>query len=80
MPTLKTDLALALPVLTKAVFSQPTPAASWTRLSVRPVKLKNRLVFQTEASGTTRPTIRIWTSRGFCNCSTGSWTAATARF
>ena len=48
MPTLKTDLALALPVLTKAVFSQPTPAASWTRLSVRPVKLKNRLVFQTE--------------------------------
>ena len=48
MPTLKTDLALALPKLTKAVFSQPTDSALWTKLSIRPVKLKGRLVFQTE--------------------------------
>ena len=48
MPTLKTDLALALPKLTKAVFSQPTDSAFWTKLSIRPVKLKGRLVFQTE--------------------------------
>ena len=48
MPTLKTDLALALPRLTKAVFSQPTDSALWTKLSIRPVKLKGRLVFQTE--------------------------------
>ena len=48
MPTLKTDLALALPDLSKAVFSQPTAAAPWTKLSIRPVKLKGRLAFQTE--------------------------------
>lgn len=48
MPTLKTDLALALPDLSKAVFSQPTAAARWTKLSIRPVKLKGRLAFQTE--------------------------------
>ena len=48
MPTLKTDLALALPDLNKAVFSQPTAAAIWTKLSIRPVKLKGRLAFQTE--------------------------------
>ena len=48
MPTLKTDLALALPDLNKAVFSQPTAAALWTKLSIRPVKLKGRLAFQTE--------------------------------
>lgn len=48
MPTLKTDLALALPDLSKAVFSQPTAAALWTKLSIRPVKLKGRLAFQTE--------------------------------
>ena len=48
MPTLKTDLALALPKPTKAVFSQPTDSALWTKLSIRPVKLKGRLVFQTE--------------------------------
>lgn len=46
MPTLKTDLALALPDLNKAVFSQPTAAALWTKLSIRPVKLKGRLAFQ----------------------------------
>lgn len=48
MPTLKTDLALALPDLRKAVFSQPTAAAPWTKLSIRPVKLKGRLAFQVE--------------------------------
>lgn len=48
MPTLKTDLAMALPDLSKAVFSQPTAAARWTKLSIRPVKLKGRLAFQTE--------------------------------
>lgn len=48
MPTLKTDLALALPDLNKAVFSQPTAAALWTKLSIRPVKLKGRLAFQAE--------------------------------
>ena len=48
MPTLKTDLALALPDLNKAVFSQPTAAALWTKLSIRPVKLKGRLASQTE--------------------------------
>lgn len=48
MPILKTDLALALPDLSKAVFSQPTAAARWTKLSIRPVKLKGRLAFQTE--------------------------------
>ena len=48
MPTLKTDLALALPDLRKAVFSQPAAAAPWTKLSIRPVKLKGRLAFQAE--------------------------------
>lgn len=48
MPTLKTDLALALPSLSKAVFSQPTEAAEYTRVSIRPLRLKNGPGFQAE--------------------------------
>ena len=48
MPTLKTDLALALPSLIKVVFSQPTEAAEYTRVSVRPLRLKNGPGFQAE--------------------------------
>jgi len=48
MPNLKTEFSSALPALSKAVFSQPGDAAGYTKVSIRPVRLKDRLGFQAE--------------------------------
>ena len=48
MADLKTELAAALPRLTKAVFSQPTEAAEYQKLTLRPVVLRDKALFQAE--------------------------------
>lgn len=42
------ELAAALPRLQKAVFSQPAEGASYSRVTLRPVSLKGRTLFQLE--------------------------------
>ena len=49
MSDLKTELAAALPRLHKAVFSQPTEGAEYAKATVRPLRLKDRALFQLEA-------------------------------
>ena len=48
MADLKCELAAAMPRLQKAVFSQPTEAAEYTKASIRPLRLKDREGFQLE--------------------------------
>ena len=48
MADLKMELAAALPQLAKAVFSQPTDGAEYQKLTLRPVALKGKRLFQAE--------------------------------
>ena len=48
MSDLKHELAAALPRLQKAVFSQPTDAAEYAKATLRPLRLKDRALFQLE--------------------------------
>lgn len=48
MARIAQELALCLPVLSKAVFSQPTGEAGAQKLIVRPIQLKGRRCFQAE--------------------------------
>ena len=46
MPTLKNELSASLPQLSKAVFSQPTDAAEYEKVTIRPIRLGGKLSFQ----------------------------------
>ena len=48
MADLYMELAAALPRLQKAVFSQPTDGAEYQKLTLRPVTIKNKPLFQME--------------------------------
>ena len=49
MARLLTDFEAALPVLSKAVFSQPVDKTDYTKVSIRPVLLKGQLQYQLES-------------------------------
>lgn len=46
MAELKTELAAALPRLSKAVFSQPTDGAEYQKVTLRPVELRGKTLYQ----------------------------------
>jgi len=48
MPDIVNELSCALPRLSKAVFSQPTDASEYKRITVRPIVLKGVPLFQLE--------------------------------
>ena len=48
MARIDTEIAAALPALTRAVFSQPTAEAAAQKLTVRPLLLKGERVWQVE--------------------------------
>ena len=49
MSRLFTDVQAALPELSKLVLSQPVDKTGESKISVRPILLKNRLSFQVES-------------------------------
>ena len=49
MPTLKNELSASLPQLSKAVFSQPTDAAEYEKVTIRPIRLGGKISFQAES-------------------------------
>lgn len=48
MARLLTDFEAALPILSKAVFSQPVDKTDYQKVNIRPVMLRGELVYQLE--------------------------------